>query len=131
MAPIAPSSVGGKPALAPFSMLRHPLAMLRPRLAMPRHSHALPLLLGLGFSLAPIGALAAPGSATPAPTTSSLTTRLGSLELENGYPTKATAAKLYDELDLQRATQAYLWALPAVGFKALYDAQAQIGRAHV
>jgi hypothetical protein len=43
--------------------------------------------------------------------------------LENGYPTKATSTKLYDELDFQRATQAYLWALPAIGFKALYDAQ--------
>ncbi len=52
-------------------------------------------------------------------------TRLGVLQLENGYPSKATAAKLYDELDFQRATQAYLWALPAVGFKALYDAQAK------
>lgn len=52
-------------------------------------------------------------------------TRLGVLQLENGYPTKATAARLYDELDFQRATQAYLWALPAVGFKALYDAQAK------
>jgi len=50
-------------------------------------------------------------------------TRLGPLQLENGYPTAATAQKLYDELDLQRATQAYLWALPAVGYKALYDAQ--------
>jgi hypothetical protein len=35
-------------------------------------------------------------------------TRLGPLTLENGYPSKATAAKLYDELDFQRATQAYL-----------------------
>jgi hypothetical protein len=26
-------------------------------------------------------------------------------------------------MDFQRATQAYLWALPAVGYKALYDAQ--------
>ena len=51
--------------------------------------------------------------------------RLGPLQLENGYPTAATAQKLYDELDLQRATQVYLWALPAVGFKALYDAQAK------
>jgi len=50
---------------------------------------------------------------------------LGPLELVNGYPTAATARKLYDELDFQRATQAYLWALPAVGFKALYDAQSK------
>jgi hypothetical protein len=53
------------------------------------------------------------------------TPRLGPLELQNGYPTATTARKLYDELDLQRATQSYLWALPAVGFKALYDAQAK------
>jgi hypothetical protein len=52
-------------------------------------------------------------------------TRLGALPLENGYPTRATAERLYNELDFQRATQAYLWALPAVGFKALYDAQAK------
>jgi hypothetical protein len=39
---------------------------------------------------------------------STVNTRLGPLTLENGYPSKATAAKLYDELDFQRATQAYL-----------------------
>ena len=50
-------------------------------------------------------------------------TRLGDLTLENGYPSRETADRLYDELDFQRATQAYLWALPAVGFKSLYDAQ--------
>jgi hypothetical protein len=52
-------------------------------------------------------------------------TRLGPLATENGYPTRATVDRLYDEMDFQRATQAYLWALPAVGFKALYDAQAK------
>ncbi len=51
------------------------------------------------------------------------TTRFGELTLENGYPSAETAKRLYDEMDFQRATQAYLWALPAVGFKALYDAQ--------
>src|SRR5262245_33800540 len=43
-------------------------------------------------------------------------TRLGKLDLESGYPSKAAIDKLYDELDFQRATQAYIWALPAVGF---------------
>jgi hypothetical protein len=94
-----------------------------------RHLPSLPLVMGLGLALAPISGIAAPGGAAPAPAggtaTTSLTTRLGALELQNGYPTKATSAKLYDELDLQRATQAYLWALPAVGYKALYDAQAK------
>ena len=41
-------------------------------------------------------------------------TRIGKLSFENGYPSKDTAAKLYDEMDFQRATQAYLWAVPAV-----------------
>src|SRR5262245_17897193 len=47
-------------------------------------------------------------------------TRIGKLEVENGYPTKATAKKLFDEMDFQRATQAFLWALPAVGFHGLH-----------
>jgi hypothetical protein len=47
-------------------------------------------------------------------------TRLGKLDLESGYPSKAAIDKLYDELDFQRATQAYIWALPAVGFHGLH-----------
>ena len=43
-------------------------------------------------------------------------TRIGVLEFthdfENGYPTDKTIAKLYDEMDFQRATQAYIWAIP-------------------
>jgi hypothetical protein len=45
-------------------------------------------------------------------------TRIGKLEFthdfENGYPTDKTIAKLYDEMDFQRATQAYIWAIPIV-----------------
>ena len=41
-------------------------------------------------------------------------TRIGTLDFEHGVPTQETVAKLYDELDFQRACQAYLWALPAV-----------------
>ena len=41
-------------------------------------------------------------------------TRIGTLQFENGYPSKRTVAKLYDELDFQRAVQAYLWGLPMV-----------------
>ena len=33
-------------------------------------------------------------------------------DFANGYPTKETVEKLYDERDFQRACQAYLWALP-------------------
>src|SRR5690606_25766287 len=42
-------------------------------------------------------------------------TRIGPVDLEVGYPTDASTARLFDEMDFQRATQAYLWALPAVG----------------
>jgi hypothetical protein len=41
-------------------------------------------------------------------------TRIGKLGFEFGVPTELTVAKLYDELDFQRACQLYLWALPAV-----------------
>lgn len=46
-------------------------------------------------------------------------TRIGDLsfthDFANGYPTKETVEKLFDERDFQRACQAYLWALPIVG----------------
>ena len=54
------------------------------------------------------------------PITGSFETRLGKLELIDGYPTEATAKKLYDDIDFQRACQAYIWALPAVGFQGLH-----------
>ena len=41
-----------------------------------------------------------------------LDTRVGKLELINGFPTDETVAKVYDEMDFQRAVQGYLWALP-------------------
>jgi hypothetical protein len=50
----------------------------------------------------------------------SVDTRIGRLELQNGYPSKAAVEKLYDEMDFQRATQAFIWALPAVGFHGLH-----------
>ena len=42
-------------------------------------------------------------------------TRIGKLTFESGYPSQQTVNKLYDEMDFQRACQAYLWGLPAVG----------------
>jgi len=46
------------------------------------------------------------------PTTGTIDSRLGRLELVNGFPSDATVKTLYDALDFQRACQAYLWALP-------------------
>ncbi len=46
--------------------------------------------------------------------------RIGDLsftkDFVNGYPTDETVVKLYDEMDFQRAVQAYIWAIPLVGF---------------
>src|SRR5262249_38696043 len=55
--------------------------------------------------------------------TQTVDTWIGRLELQTGYPSKASAEKLFDEMDFQRATQAFIWALPAVGFHGLHLAQ--------
>ena len=39
---------------------------------------------------------------------------MGPLTFENGYPSRDSVHKLFDEMDFQRATQAYIWALPIV-----------------
>jgi hypothetical protein len=57
-----------------------------------------------------------PPAPTQAPTTD---TRLGQLNFERGYPTEETTRKVFDELDYQRAVQAYLWAYPAVSFESI------------
>lgn len=43
-------------------------------------------------------------------------TRVGKFEYDGGYPTKKNVERLNDQLEFQRAVQAYLWALPWVGF---------------
>ncbi len=50
------------------------------------------------------------------PTTGKIDTRIGELSFEGGYPSSKTIDKLYDEMDFQRAVQAYLWAIPLIGF---------------
>ena len=47
-------------------------------------------------------------------------TRIGKIETINGFPTAEAAKKIFAESDFQRASQAYLWALPAVGFHGLH-----------
>ena len=53
-------------------------------------------------------------------------TRIGKLTFESGYPSKETVQKLYDEMDFQRASQAYLWGIPAVGLIELQLAQRDV-----
>lgn len=52
-----------------------------------------------------------------------VSTRLGNLRLESGYPSEEAITKLYDERDFQRACQIHTWALPMVGFHGLHLAQ--------
>jgi hypothetical protein len=53
---------------------------------------------------------------TKLPNTGGMETRIGQLRFEGGYPSNETVDKLYEEMDFQRATQAYLWAIPIVSF---------------
>ena len=46
--------------------------------------------------------------------TGDISTRVGQLSFELGLPTEKTVERLFDEMDFQRACQAYLWALPIV-----------------
>ena len=46
-------------------------------------------------------------------------TRYGKLDFPGGYPTKETVQKVYDELDLQRATQLYLDMYPALSMHGM------------
>jgi hypothetical protein len=52
-------------------------------------------------------------------TPDSVKTRIGDLQFEQGFPTEETTRKLFDEMDYQRAVQAFLWAYPAVSFESI------------
>ena len=54
-----------------------------------------------------------------AQTADSVKTRIGTLSFENGFPSEETTRKVFDEMDYQRAVQAYLWAYPAVSFESI------------
>ena len=54
-----------------------------------------------------------------------VSTRIGQVELTEGIPASPQVAEqLFDASDFQRAAQAYVWALPIVGF-AQWQSQAQ------
>jgi hypothetical protein len=54
-------------------------------------------------------------------------TRLGTLNFFDGFPDNASVEKVYDNLDFQRAVQAYLMALPAVSQAANRNAIRTLG----
>ncbi len=67
-----------------------------------------------------------PGIAMP----DKVETRLGTLEFFDGFPNDATVERLYDNLDFQRAVQAYLLAIPAVNQAAMRKALLKWGPAN-
>ncbi|WEM44309.1 DUF1214 domain-containing protein (plasmid) [Photobacterium sp. DA100] len=58
-------------------------------------------------------------------------TSIGKLEYYNGFPTDETAQKLYDELDYQRAVQAYIDTVPFVAYQGWYEGLVKIGAGKV
>ena len=67
-----------------------------------------------------------PGIASP----EKVETRLGTLNFSDGFPDKVTAEKLFDNLDFQRAVQAYLLAIPAASQVANRNACLTLGPAN-
>jgi len=57
-------------------------------------------------------------------------TRIGTLKFFDGFPDKATVEKVYDNLDFQRGTQAYLTGLPVVSIQGLRKAITSFGPAN-
>ena len=68
----------------------------------------------------------APGIASP----DKVETRLGTLNFFDGVPDKASAEKIYDNLDFQHAVQAYLLGLPVVNQVANRDNILKVGPAN-
>jgi hypothetical protein len=67
-----------------------------------------------------------PGIASP----DSVETRLGTLKFFDGFPDDASVERLFDNLDFQRAVQAYMLALPPVSMVALREGLTQWGPAN-
>ena len=77
-------------------------------------------------ALAMLGGAALAQEGNPFEGDVTLDTRIGELSFESGSPTPQTVQKLYDEMDFQRASQAYLWGIPAVGINEWRKAQADV-----
>jgi len=57
--------------------------------------------------------------------TETITTPHGNIELEHNYPTSESSIMLFDMMDVQRASQAFMWAVPMVGFRCWKNEQAK------
>ena len=58
-------------------------------------------------------------------------TRLGTLNFFDGFPSKDTVKKVYDNLDFQRAVQAYLLGLAPVNMAGLREGLLSVGPANI
>ena len=59
-----------------------------------------------------------------APAPDKIKTEFGTLKFEGGaFPTEKSTAEIYDEMDLQRATQAYMDFLPALSLYSIIKSQ--------
>ena len=65
----------------------------------------------------------APGVATP----DKIETSIGTLKLNDGFPTAETTQKVYHNLDRSRALQAYLLAIPIVNQVGMRDSLRKFG----
>ncbi len=57
---------------------------------------------------------------------SEVETPFGIVRLEHTFPSDESSTMLFDLMDTQRATQAYLWSLPLVGFLTWRQQQAEV-----
>jgi hypothetical protein len=77
------------------------------------------------------GSLTKPRMATDVPASITIPdrveTRLGTLKFKDGFPDDASVQKVYDNLDFQRAVQAYLTAMPAASMLAMREGLRSIG----
>ncbi len=60
-----------------------------------------------------------------------VSSRLGNLKFFDGFPDDATVEKIYDNLDFQRAVQAYLLGIPVVSMAGLRNGIIRIGPANI
>jgi hypothetical protein len=83
----------------------------------------------LAMSIASYAETKQPGKKSSRALEGTVDTRIGKLKFEMGYPSNATIKKLYNEMDFQRAVQAYIWALPLVEMAEWQKAQKDIFKA--
>jgi hypothetical protein len=82
-------------------------------------------------NIAAVAQTATPGFNHPIPekimTPDKVETSIGTLDFFDGMPSKATAEKVYDNLDRIRGTEAFLSGIPATSLDALFHANVEQG----